>query len=81
MTKIPSSPSAENSSTTTEFIDGKIIVTETKVSEYNPSEILSQLEIKLAQQIQDKADAIKSNDDIIDDLQTQITEIKAKANL
>lgn len=81
MTKIPSLPSAENSSTTTEFLNGKIIVTETKVSEYNPAEILEQLEAKLAQQVQDKADAIKSNDDIIDDLQTQITEIKAKANL
>lgn len=81
MTHIPSSPSAQNTSSNTEFIDGKIIVTETKVSEYNPAEILSQLESKLAQQLKDKADAIKSNDDIILELQDQIAEIKVKANL
>ena len=81
MTHIPSSPSTENTTTNTEFIDGKIIVTETKISEYNPAEILEQLEAKLAQQIKDKADAIKSNDDIILELETQIAEIKAKANL
>jgi len=81
MTNIPSSPSTENSSTSTEFIDGKIIVTETKVSEYNPVEILANLESKLADQIEAREANIQANDLIIDELQTQIAEIKDKANL
>lgn len=82
MTHIPQTqPSAENTGSKTEFIDGKIIVTETKVSEYNPVEILANLESKLADQIEAREANIQANDLIIDELQTQIAEIKDKANL
>lgn len=82
MTNISSqSPSAQNINSNTEFVDGKIVVTETKVSEYDPQEILTDLEKKLADQIDAKQKAIESNDEIIQDLQLQIAEIKSKANL
>lgn len=82
MTNISSqSPSAQNINSNTEFVDGKIVVTETKVSEYDPQEILADLEKKLADQIDAKQKAIESNDEIISELQAQIQEIKSKANL
>lgn len=82
MTNISSqSPSAQNINSNTEFVDGKIVVTETKVSEYDPQEILTDLEKKLADQIDAKQKAIESNDEIISELQAQIAEIKSKANL
>lgn len=82
MTNISSqSPSAQNINSNTEFVDGKIVVTETKVSEYDPQDILADLEKKLADQIDAKKKAIESNDEIISELQAQIQEIKSKANL
>lgn len=80
MASITSIPSTESTSSSTEFINGKIIVTETKVLEFDPNSILEDLRQKKADQVIQKQQAIEANDNIIADLDFQIAEIETKMN-
>jgi len=81
MATITSTPSTEISSSTTEFINGKIIVTETKVLEFDPNYILEDLRQKKADQIIQKQKAIEANDNIIASYDLQIAEIEKQIGL
>jgi hypothetical protein len=76
MSKFPTTPTTENNTTSLDIVNGKLIVTSTKVEEYDAATTLLQLKDNLEAQKIQKQQAIVSNDEIIAVLEAQINEIE-----